>query len=224
MNLLISILTLSVLFIVFGLPVALIFGEETERKNWEAAPSTLSLYNMDQVCLHESSDKILNCGNCGACSNVHDLHVYKRTSGTLTEIMTDCAKNDFLFAQDALQCSLQQSGLSMDCGKCWVDNYKCNKNNCMHTCIKQRFFPFIPSWNDWKSEPLDPCIACDEKLCGPAFVECAGANRRRAGIVSDIERDLDKEICDKVDWKWVLQEKLLSSMTEHENFHPNSEL
>ena len=30
------------------------------------------------------------------------------------------------------------------------------------------------------------------------------ANRRRAGIVSDIERDHGREICDRVDWEWIL--------------------
>lgn len=53
---------------------------------------------------------------------------------------------------------------------------------------------------------LDPCHACDERFCGHAFVECAGANRRRVGVVSDIERDLDVEVCTKVDWEWILQE------------------
>ena len=34
---------------------------------------------------------------------------------------------------------------------------------------------------------------CDEKLCGPNFLQCAGANRS-VGIVSDIRRD-EKEQC-----------------------------
>ena len=68
------------------------------------------------------------------------------------------------------------------------------------------FFPFLPSLNSWNSEPLDPCIACDEKLCGPAFLECAGANRRRAGVISDIERDLQNEVCQKVNLDWILTE------------------
>jgi len=35
------------------------------------------------------------------------------------------------------------------------------------------------------------------------FVLCAGANRRRAGIVSDIARDDDSELCEKVDDGWL---------------------
>lgn len=32
------------------------------------------------------------------------------------------------------------------------------------------------------------CLKCDEDHCGPAFIKCAGANRRSSGIVSDIKR------------------------------------
>jgi hypothetical protein len=42
--------------------------------------------------------------------------------------------------------------------------------------------------------PLNPCLACDERKCGPAFKRCAGATRRRAGIVSDIQRS-QGEVC-----------------------------
>lgn len=217
MSLPIYVFVLSVLLVAIGLSVALILGEESERKHWMAAPSTLSLYTTEQVCRDYASDQVLNCGHCGACSNVHDLQIYQRTSATLTDVMTDCARSDLLFGQDALGCLLDQSKLSPECGKCWVNNYQCNRQNCIRTCIKHRIFPFLPSWNDWKSEPLDPCIACDEKLCGPIFVECAGSNRRRVGVVSDIERDRDLEICDKVDWEWVLRQKAsVSGIDNHE--------
>ncbi len=45
---------------------------------------------------------------------------------------------------------------------------------------------------------LSDCLRCDEKLCGPAFISCAGANRRRAGVVSDIERN-GTHVCKEVD-------------------------
>ena len=32
---------------------------------------------------------------------------------------------------------------------------------------------------------------------------CAGANRRRVGVVSDIQRNFKLEICSSVDWDWV---------------------
>jgi hypothetical protein len=54
---------------------------------------------------------------------------------------------------------------------------------------------------------LNACLKCDEKMCGPAFITCAGANRRRSGIISDIERDVESdstsvEICEFVDVGW----------------------
>eukprot|EP00429_Kryptoperidinium_foliaceum_P037675 CAMPEP_0176178248 /NCGR_PEP_ID=MMETSP0120_2-20121206/91332_1 /TAXON_ID=160619 /ORGANISM="Kryptoperidinium foliaceum, Strain CCMP 1326" /LENGTH=152 /DNA_ID=CAMNT_0017516397 /DNA_START=370 /DNA_END=828 /DNA_ORIENTATION=- len=118
--------------------------------------------------------------------------------------MTDCARGDLLFGSDAFQCLKENVAMTDECTRCWVLNYKCNIDNCVRTCVKHRFFPFLPSWTPWGSEPLDPCIACDEKLCGPVFVGCAGANRRRVGVISDIERDHEREICDKVDWDWIL--------------------
>lgn len=40
---------------------------------------------------------------------------------------------------------------------------------------------------------------CDERMCGPQFSRCAGANRRRAGIETDIARDQSFELCKIVD-------------------------
>ncbi|CAB9516267.1 expressed unknown protein [Seminavis robusta] len=184
--------------------IFLIHGEEQERLKWVAAPSTLPLYTTDEVCRDKESNKILNCGGCGGCSNRHDIKLYHDKRDTLTGIMVECAQADFIFRGDALECLKERSGLTEHCASCWVLNYVCNTHNCIRTCIKHRYLPFLPSWNAWNSEPLDPCIACDEKLCGPVFVDCAGANRRRAGVITDIERDNQQEICNKVDWDWVL--------------------
>ena len=41
---------------------------------------------------------------------------------------------------------------------------------------------------------LNPCLECDETNCGPAFKKCAGANRRRCGISTDINRS-DDDMC-----------------------------
>ena len=52
------------------------------------------------------------------------------------------------------------------------------------------------------AQELNRCTLCDEKRCGIAFVECAGANRRRTAIISDIERDTEQEVCESVDQAW----------------------
>ena len=42
---------------------------------------------------------------------------------------------------------------------------------------------------------LSTCLKCDELMCGPEFITCAGANRRRLGITTDIGRT-SAEFCD----------------------------
>ena len=194
------------LFASIMVSVALILGEEKERKVWAETPSTLPLYTSEEVCLDDSTGNVLNCGHCGACSNLHDIRLYHEQRLTLTGTMEECARGDLLFGNDVYVCLKEKAGMTDGCTKCWVLNYECNIQHCVRTCVKQRFFKFLPSLGDWNSDPADPCFACDEKLCGPVFVECAGANRRRVGVVSDIQRNTDKEICGKVDWDWILSD------------------
>ena len=47
---------------------------------------------------------------------------------------------------------------------------------------------------DASTGELSSCLKCDEALCGPAFMSCAGANRRRTCITSDIAR-VSAEVC-----------------------------
>jgi len=62
-----------------------------------------------------------------------------------------------------------------------------------------------------QSETLNRCTRCDEIICGPAFVECAGANRRRTGIQSDIQRDAESEVCTKVQPKEWWQDPVMQN-------------
>jgi hypothetical protein len=199
--------------------IALILGEEQERKVWAEAPSTLHLYTTEETC-KDPSGHVLNCGHCGPCSNIHDIKIYHDTRTTLTGVMTDCTRGDFMFHQDAYTCLKEQAGMTDGCTECWVLNYKCSIQNCIRTCIKHRYFPFLPSLNPWDSGLLDPCFACDEKLCGPAFVDCAGANRRRVGVESDIERDMHLEMCNKVDWDWILGDHATSEERDDARVKP----
>ena len=71
---------------------------------------------------------------------------------------------------------------------CWTDNIMCDANQCKWHCIEKFFDPD----NDGNYEG---CLKCDEERCGPAFIKCAGANRRSAGILSDISRVGD-QVCE----------------------------
>mmetsp|Transcript_8890 Transcript_8890/g.11834 ORF Transcript_8890/g.11834 Transcript_8890/m.11834 type:complete len:303 (-) Transcript_8890:55-963(-) len=218
--------------ILFVLAFCLYFGigEELERQAWLKAPSTLSLYTTDEVCFandnniandddddDDGKDHILNCGHCGSCSNVHDIRIYKETAQTLTGTMTWCAfEGYFLGKARTLDCLQKASNLSTDCAHCWVENAECNKRHCRTTCLHYKVFPFLPTTTigSWKDPRLDPCITCDERFCGPGFVACSGANRRRVGVVSDLQRDMNLEMCDKTDWPYVMKKSSSSSSSE----------
>jgi hypothetical protein len=49
---------------------------------------------------------------------------------------------------------------------------------------------------------LNKCLFCDEKISGPAFVQCSGVARRRLGIKSEIERNPEQQ-CRHTDVDWV---------------------
>ena len=69
----------------------------------------------------------------------------------------------------------------------------CTMEKCTPTCVKCKLGLGCP-----QEDGLNACLRCDEDLCGPAFKKCAGANRRRSGIVSDIVRN-DTSICKFID-------------------------
>ena len=90
------------------------------------------------------------------------------------------------------------------CSKCWADNIECTKRKCFFTCMKRQIIKSESNniiQQDGKPS-LNKCLECDEKLCGPEFIKCAGANRRRLGIISDIIRDPYQEQCTDIDVKW----------------------
>lgn len=137
--------------------------------------------------------EVLHCGACGACSNRADIEVYRFTRETLHLDTKRCATYIFfpIVRRHLTQKCMQSLGLSPDCARCWVLNIKCTARRCLAQCL----------WAQLLNTPDDslsnPCLACDEKNCGPAFLKCAGANRRTAGIRTDIDRP-DSEICDLV--------------------------
>jgi hypothetical protein len=145
-----------------------------------------------------ANEDVLHCGPCGACSNNHDINIYVETRNTLTETTGNCAILSLIGIFQPLEkaitkrCLMNRVGFSNDCLNCWVDNIVCSKQYCPLICFKyllrKRF-----TKNDNKNED-DPCLVCDETNCGTPFITCAGANRRRSGIQSDIDRSND-EIC-----------------------------
>lgn len=185
-------------------------GRVFERKKWLPAPGTAHLYDTKRVCgrvndtqgtytnlsifreqYNHSTLSPVHCGACGQCSNPHDMQIYKGTRNTLTKTATRCAARIFYGGEKAVQkCLRAKVGFTEGCNDCWVQNVMCNQRHCKFTCSLS--FMLRHDNNNEDTGELSQCLLCDEKMCGQAFLECAGANRRRAGITSDIRRSEDQ--------------------------------
>jgi len=200
-----------VLSVVVGLFLSILFiGESVEFKKVNQAQPTNSLYDTLQVCAvksniaytysnvtfaHVAGAKVAHCGACGACSTKDDIAIYASTRNTLTKTATTCGTKAFLGRAAVEKCYIDEVGFSDTCNNCWVDNVMCDYRNCVFTCLKMIIFN---ERNNVDGGGLNACLNCDEKICGTAFLQCAGANRRRCGIVSDIARE-QKSLCQSVD-------------------------
>ena len=91
------------------------------------------------------------------------------------------------------RCVADEIGLSAGCAPCWVDNVMCDQRACLFTCLWS-LARGEKNNRDAAPDQLSTCLKCDEVMCGPAFITCAGANRRRCGITSDITRAA-AEVC-----------------------------
>lgn len=192
-----------------GCILTLFIGAAMQRANVAAAEDTSWIYNTPEVCsyadvtyanvseAHAAGAEVQHCGQCGACSNEQDINIYNTTAETLTNAATKCAFLSFI-GEDYVKTCLQRSvGFTSACTDCWVANVMCDRYSCQWICLLSLLS------GQKKNDPgpagtLNPCLNCDEKLCGPAFIKCAGANRRRSGIPSDIGR-VDLQLCTVVD-------------------------
>lgn len=155
------------------------------------------------VDAHSHHVGVMHCGNCGKCSNSHDIRIYASMATVLTRKTTLCAIGSIFGFGRA--CMRKYVGFTQSCLDCWMENIKCTRRKCTSVCI-------IPSFLNRQSvsngTTLNKCLRCDEDNCGPQFLKCAGANRRRCGIETDITRP-DTQICKVVDlpsnhWKNIL--------------------
>lgn len=187
----------------------------TENGSWAYSVSNVCGYDGDFMTFaneneaRDDSNQVAHCGYCGECFTVQDIFIINETSETLTGTTMFCAKKVMnIFAGGGgraavVSCIEEKVGFTPACGGCWVDNVMCDYKNCLMTCIKSVFF--YGESNNKGSDALNDCLNCDEVMCGPEFIQCAGANRRRAGIITDIDRDEDEELCEKVSDGWLAE-------------------
>lgn len=140
---------------------------------------------------HNAGKKVMHCGPCGKCSNTRDIDIYLQTKENLTKTTRRCAFKSILSRKWVRKCMNENVNFTSECIDCWMDNIQCDLENCKFICIKSALLnePYVD-----KDGNLNQCLQCDEDKCGPAFKKCAGANRRRACISSDIFRD-ESTIC-----------------------------
>lgn len=159
--------------------------------------------------------KPLHCGACAACSRAEDIEVLARTRGWITDVMTGLSTkfaaplghhNVTKLAEDlhavgfTLSNDKWRGANRASCMECWMDNIMCDVMTCWESCwaklvkLGRRLGPdsYIdrdPAW--WNIHAK--CLMCDEMKCGAEFIQCAGANRRSSGIVSDIPRPREQQ-------------------------------
>ena len=142
---------------------------------------------------HLNGSKVMHCGNCGKCSNMHDINIYRKKANTLTKSVTHCAFLSF-FGVGRL-CMKRSVQFTSPCLDCWMENIACTRKKCLSVCIVPAFLNRQAKSN---GTVLNQCLKCDEEMCGPSFKACAGANRRRCAIPTDIDRPED-QLCPFVD-------------------------
>ena len=155
------------------------------------------LFKMDELetgmilkySMNDDNSTLKHCGKCGSCSNHNDISIYHSTNHSLTKTSFYCALLSIFFGRHSSNYCLSFINFTPNCQQCWLENILCDRKYCLTTCIMYKVFG-----RGEKRNGLDPCLYCDESKCGPAFMTCAGANRRRCGIITDIGRS-DQEMC-----------------------------
>lgn len=191
----------------------LFVGRAVELRAVARTPSTDNLYFSDWVCArdeagHERSVSnhsllvsssgtlsVVHCAKCGACSSESDMAIYKATRLNITQTAASVALGVFLGGEQAVRDGFRDRiGFTDACNYCWTADVLCSQRHCKFTCLAQMLVGggLSEMANGDADGGLNDCIRCDERMCGPDFARCAGNNRRRAGIHSDIRRPVEQ--------------------------------
>ena len=142
-----------------------------------------------------------------------DIEIYHDTALTLQKDTMQCTMKGVYGSKKRIKdCIDKRIGFTQDCTECWVNYAMCSLQKCTFSCIKTAFFTRGGLFSDLKSDYSkfrsnnengmhtanndlhNNCLTCSENMCASSFLHCAGVNRRRAGIVTNIDRD-EFEIC-----------------------------
>eukprot|EP00531_Pseudo-nitzschia_arenysensis_P009557 CAMPEP_0116128384 /NCGR_PEP_ID=MMETSP0329-20121206/7333_1 /TAXON_ID=697910 /ORGANISM="Pseudo-nitzschia arenysensis, Strain B593" /LENGTH=697 /DNA_ID=CAMNT_0003622523 /DNA_START=139 /DNA_END=2229 /DNA_ORIENTATION=+ len=158
----------------------------------EASPSAdIRTFDSMQSAL-DANYTVIHCGECAACSNWNDLSLQWTTRDFLAKKAKKClTKNLFGTEEDVQKCNQESIGFTEQCSECWTTDQFCARSNCMFLYLQSILTNQL---NNFNVGPDDITVAtCDEALCGPDFVPCSGATRRRMDIVSGIARPISQQ-------------------------------
>ena len=169
---------------------------ELSRKPSHLVAQTLFVKNESDSATAASSI-IMHCGACGHCSNPHDIKIYADTKDTLFDCTLACGKHAIFGPRAVSRCMSERFGFTSGCNDCWVENIMCDFRLCIFSCAFEAIFE-SGLQTKGKVHTLNKCTNCDEIRCGPQFIKCAGANRRRCSILTDLKRNDSIELCHAV--------------------------
>lgn len=161
---------------------------------WNEASQNADIRTFDSLQdVYDANYTAVHCGECGSCSNWDDLSLQWTTRDTLSDKAKECTKQSIMGSSEETQtCNEDTIGFTEECAMCWTDDELCARDNCMFIFLQA--FLFTNEVTNYNVGPDDITSAtCDEALCGPAFVPCSGATRRRMNIVSDIPRPTSQQ-------------------------------
>jgi hypothetical protein len=111
------------------------------------------------------------------------------------------AKNSLLGTfEDVHQCNVEEIGFTNDCAMCWTEDEYCAKKHCVFIYLQGVMINNMANFNVGLEHITS--ASCDEAMCGPVFVPCSGATRRRMNIVSGIPRPKSQQ-CTVIEQDWA---------------------
>eukprot|EP00980_Cylindrotheca_fusiformis_P005465 scaffold1169_cov120-Cylindrotheca_fusiformis.AAC.15 len=169
---------------------------------WDTAGPEANITTFDTVEEALTANfSIVHCGACGACSTWNDLSLQWTTRTYLADVAQDCAKKSLFGGEDAVfKCNNEDIGFTDDCAMCWTVDELCAKKNCVFIFLQGVMINKLTSFEVGPNEITS--ATCDEAMCGPEFVPCSGATRRRMNIVSTIARPIEQQ-CTIIDQDWA---------------------
>jgi hypothetical protein len=101
---------------------------------------------------------------------------------------------------DVQECNEVDIGFTEPCAECWTVDELCAKKHCVFIYLQSMIVNQVSNFNVEYDDITS--ATCDEALCGPEFVPCSGATRRRMNIVSDIPRPENQQ-CTVATENWI---------------------